>query len=131
MKALVLLAHGSRDPLWGQTLEQVRAWMQLAQPGLRVECAYLELAEPRLADCLGSLFHGGCRDITVLPLLVARGHHLNTALPGLLSDALLRHPGLQLSLSPHLGADDAIVALVQARMAQSHPVPSPIEAPVP
>jgi sirohydrochlorin cobaltochelatase len=122
MKGLVLLAHGSRDPVWGQTLSQVRDWVQAARPDCRVEAAYLELAEPRLADCLAQLHHAGCGEITVLPLLVARGHHLSVELPGLLNDAQLRHPGLLLSLSPHLGADAAIVDLVLTRAAQAQPL---------
>lgn len=122
MKGLVLLAHGSRDPLWGQTLAEIRAWVQSARPELRVEAAFLELAEPRLGECLSRLHHEGCTEITVLPMLVARGHHLNTELPQLLRDAQERHPGLQLSLSPHLGADAQIVSLVLARAAQALPM---------
>jgi sirohydrochlorin cobaltochelatase len=124
MTGLVLLAHGSRDPLWSQTLADVRTWVQAARPELRVEAAYLELAEPRLGDCLSSLHHEGCSEITVLPLLVARGHHLNNELPGLLRDAQERHPGLRLSLSPHLGADALIVVLVLARAAQAQALPA-------
>jgi sirohydrochlorin cobaltochelatase len=88
-----------------------------------VEASFLELAEPRLGDCLSRLHHEGCREITVLPLLVARGHHLSMELPGLLRDAQARHPGLRISLSPHLGADAAIVDLILARAAQAQALP--------
>lgn len=123
MKALVLLAHGSRDPLGPQPLEQVRAWVQAAQPGVRVAQAYLSLNRPGLEDCLQSLHHAGVREAIVLPMLVARGRHLNVELPLLLADLQLRFPGLRLSVGPHLGADAAIVDLVLARSRQARPLP--------
>lgn len=126
MKALVLLAHGSRDPLGSQPLAQIRAWVESAQPGLRVREAYLSLNQPNLEQCLEDLHHEGHREVTVLPMLVARGQHLNVELPLLLQDLQARFPLLRLSLSPHLGADGAIVDLVLARAAQAGALPIPV-----
>lgn len=122
MKALVLLAHGSRDPLGLQPLEQIRSWVQAARPDLQVAQAYLSLNQPSLEDCLQSLHHAGVSEATVLPMLVARGQHLNVELPLLLADLQLRFPGLALRVGPHLGADDGIVPLVLARAAQALPL---------
>lgn len=127
MKALVLLAHGSRDPLGLQPLEQIRTWVQAAQPDLQVVQAYLSLNQPSLEDCLQNLHHAGVAEATVLPMLVARGQHLNVELPLLLADLQLRFPGLKLSVGPHLGADSAIVDLVLARSRQARPLqPLPV-----
>ena len=122
MKTLVLLAHGSRDPLGRQPLTQIRQWVQEAQPELRVVEAYLSLNEPSLETCLEALNNDGVREATVLPMLVARGHHLNVELPVMLDDLQARFPSLSLSLSPHLGADTGIVGLVLARAGQAAPL---------
>jgi sirohydrochlorin ferrochelatase len=126
MNALILLAHGSRDPLGAQPLAQIRAWVKAARPDLDVREAYLSLNQPTLEACLESLHHEGCRDAVVLPLLVSRGHHLNVELPVLLSDLQARFPALALTVGPHLGADAAIVDLVLARAAQAAPVGLPV-----
>lgn len=128
MKALVLLAHGSRDPLSAAPLAQVRAWVQAAQPDLSVHEAYLSLNQPSLEACLQSLHHAGRQDVTVLPMLVSRGHHLNVELPALLQDLQQRFPTLRLRLSPHLGADAGIVELVLQRASQALSLPLPATA---
>lgn len=126
LKTLVLLAHGSRDPGGApQPLAQIRAWVQAAQPHLSVHEAYLSLNQPSLEACLENLHHQGHRDIVVLPMLVARGQHLNVELPLILQDLQLRFPGLRLSISPHLGADSALVDLVLRRAGQALPLAAP------
>jgi sirohydrochlorin ferrochelatase len=119
LKALILLAHGSRDPLGLQPLAQIRAWVQAAQPDLVVREAYLSLNQPSLEDCVQDLHHSGHVVVTVLPLLVARGQHLNVELPLLMRDLQDRFPALSLRLGPHLGADEAIVGLVLQRVEQA------------
>lgn len=119
MKTLVLLAHGSRDPQGRQPLAQIRQWVQDATPDMHVREAYLSLNEPSLEACLEALNNEGVREATVLPMLVARGHHLNVELPVILDDLQARFPSLRLSLSPHLGADTGIVGLVLARAGQA------------
>lgn len=122
MRALVLLAHGSRDPQGAQPLAQIRDWVATASPELSVHQAYLSLNQPSLEACLESLHHAGHTEVTVLPMLVARGQHLNVELPVILQDLQARFQGLRLSVSPHLGADDAIVGLVLSRSAQAQPL---------
>jgi sirohydrochlorin ferrochelatase len=119
LNALILLAHGSRDPLGSQPLAQIKRWVQSARPDLDVREAYLSLNEPTLEACLQGLHHEGCAQATVLPMLVSRGHHLNVELPVLIDDLQARFPSLRLSVSPHLGSDAAIVDLVLARAAQA------------
>jgi sirohydrochlorin cobaltochelatase len=126
LKALILLAHGSRDPLGTQPLAQIRAWVQAAQPELLVREAYLSLNQPSLEDCVEDLHHSGHDSVTVLPLLVARGQHLNVELPLLMRGLQERFPAMSLRLGPHLGADEAIVGLVLARMSQAQALPVPV-----
>ena len=53
--AIILLAHGSRDPLWRRPIEAVAARIQTDQPRLLVRCAYLELCAPDLAGAVAEL----------------------------------------------------------------------------
>jgi sirohydrochlorin cobaltochelatase len=46
--ALILIAHGSRDPRWQQPFEQLLQRLKQAKPGAAIELAYMEFAEPTL-----------------------------------------------------------------------------------
>jgi sirohydrochlorin cobaltochelatase len=48
--ALILFAHGARDPEWALPFEKIRALVSSQRPDLVVELAYLELMTPRLAE---------------------------------------------------------------------------------
>ncbi|MFF7985976.1 sirohydrochlorin chelatase [Streptomyces sp. NPDC007901] len=76
--ALVLVAHGSRDP---RALATVRALMERVRelrPGLPVHLGHIELNEPLLPDTLAAL--GNARAVLV-PLLLSRGYHVRQDIP--------------------------------------------------
>jgi sirohydrochlorin cobaltochelatase len=121
MKAMVLLAHGSREAGGPRPLADIRDWVQAQAPDVRVVDAYLTLNQPNLGDCLAALAAQGCQEAAVVPLFVSKGHHLNVELPALLAHWQAEIPGLTLSLAPHLGADGAIAKLVLRRACQALP----------
>ena len=47
-RAIVLFAHGSRDPLWHRPIQAVADAIALRAPATPVACAYLELSTPDL-----------------------------------------------------------------------------------
>ncbi|HXC65568.1 MAG TPA: CbiX/SirB N-terminal domain-containing protein [bacterium] len=119
MRALVLLAHGSRNARSDRPLAQLRDWVQVLAPDDRVVDAYLTLNQPDLRSCLRDLAAQGLAEAVVVPMFVAQGHHLNEEVPALLESLQAEFGGLRLSLSPHLGADAGLAALVMDRCAQA------------
>ncbi|MEV7392536.1 MULTISPECIES: sirohydrochlorin chelatase [unclassified Streptomyces] len=76
--ALVLVAHGSRDP---RALSTVRALMDRVRelrPGLPVHLGHIELNEPLLPDTLAAL---GDAEAVLVPLLLSRGYHVKQDIP--------------------------------------------------
>src|SRR6218665_2549783 len=71
--AIVLLSHGSRDPLWRAPAEAVAARIAAQKPGRQVRCAYLELCAPSLPDAAGQLVARGATQVTVLPMFLGAG----------------------------------------------------------
>ena len=53
--AIVLFAHGSRDPLWRLPIDAVATQMQSLSPATTVRCAFLELTDPDLIYMAASL----------------------------------------------------------------------------
>jgi|GEM_PF-628330 sirohydrochlorin cobaltochelatase len=122
MKALVLLAHGSREAGGPRPLAALCGWVQPLAPEARVVDAYLTLNQPDLGSCLTDLARQGFTEAAVVPLFVSKGHHLNVELPLLLAHWQGELPSLRLSLAPHLGADGAIAKLVLRRACQAIPL---------
>ncbi len=110
--AIILLAHGSRDPLWRQPMEAVAAQVRAQAPGTPVACAYMELAEPGLADCAATLVAQGSRSIRVVPLFLGLGKHAREDLPVLVQQLRQRHPGVDVELRPAIGEHPELTALL-------------------
>ncbi|MBS0392083.1 MAG: CbiX/SirB N-terminal domain-containing protein [Comamonadaceae bacterium] len=110
--AIILLAHGSRDPLWRQPIEAVAARIRASQPNLAVRCAYLELCEPALSAALRELAAQGVRRISIVPLFLGAGRHVRDDLPRQVQALALAHPHVALCLQPPIGEDDRLTALM-------------------
>ena len=101
--ALVLFAHGSKDPDWVRPFEQLRINVSRQTPGLAVALAYLESAAPDLDQCVRALAADGVTAIRVLPLFLAMGKHLRSDIPALAARIKLDHPELEIEFLPALG----------------------------
>ncbi|ANP57059.1 sirohydrochlorin cobaltochelatase [Streptomyces griseochromogenes] len=76
--ALVLVAHGSRDP---RALHTVRALMDRVRhlrPAVPLHLGHIELNEPLLPDALAAL---GQTPAVLVPLLLGRGYHVKQDIP--------------------------------------------------
>lgn len=108
--ALILFAHGARDPEWASPMRRVRALLHERSPGLRVELAFLEFMSPDLETCAGDLAAAGYRAVVVLPMFIARGGHLKNDMPGLIEKLHQAHPAVTFTVGPPVGEAEPIVA---------------------
>lgn len=108
-QALVLFAHGSRDPLWHRPIQAVAQAIHARSPGTRVACAYLELSQPDLAQVTAELAAQGVRCITVVPLFLGVGKHAREDLPVLVAQLQADYPGLAFQLTPAVGEDARVI----------------------
>jgi len=102
--ALILFAHGARDPRWAAPFEAVAERVRQARPDTSVRLAFLELMSPSLDAAIDALAAQGCRSIDVLPLFLGTGGHLRRDLAALIESARSRHPGL--ALTAHAAAGE-------------------------
>jgi sirohydrochlorin cobaltochelatase len=102
--AHILLAHGSRDPLWASAIKAVAERVRRLDPAAQVCCAYLELAQPDLAAAIDELLAQGAQTITVWPMLLGLGRHARADLPRLIAAAQAqvrtRDSGVTITLQP-------------------------------
>ena len=120
--AVVLFAHGSRDPLWRGPIDAVAQEILRQSPQATVRCAFLELMSPSLAEAVDALVHDGHHAIRVVPMFLGIGRHAREDLPALCADLRQRHPELVLDLQPALGEQAEMVqAMARLALRQDNP----------
>jgi len=111
-RGIILLAHGSRDPLWRAPIEAVAAQVRADAPGTPVLCAYLELCAPTLPEAAAQLAAAGVCAIRVFPLFFGVGKHAREDLPKLVGQIQAGHPGITVELLPTAGEYPELTALM-------------------
>lgn len=107
--ALILFAHGARDPEWARPMQRVCALLRQQAPTLRVELAFLEFIPPDLRNCAEALVADGVQRVLVVPMFIARGGHLKRDLPLLLAELRQQHPGTIFDLADAVGEAETVV----------------------
>ena len=105
--ALLLFAHGSRDPAWRAPLDAVCQRIAAQHPG-PCDLAFLEFMQPELPDALMALAQAGERAIVVVPLFWASGKHIKTDLTEAVDRFSLAHPKVTVIVATALGEATAV-----------------------
>ena len=112
LRAVVLFAHGSRDPLWHKPMEAVAAQLLARDAALAVRCAYLELSTPDLPSVCQELSEQGFKHITVVPMFLGVGRHAREDLPLLLQGLRTQYPAVHFALKAAVGEDPRLIQLL-------------------
>jgi sirohydrochlorin cobaltochelatase len=107
--ALILFAHGARDPEWADPMRRVQAAIRQRDPALRVELAFLEFMLPNLEECLREIIAGGATRVVVQPMFIARGGHIKRDLPDLIEKLRTTWPGVEFTLNGVIGENESVI----------------------
>ena len=110
--AIILFAHGARDPEWAQPFKKIKRLLEAKRPGTTIELAFLELMQPALPDAVAKLAETGHRLITIAPLFMAQGGHLKNDLPKILDALRADYPQTTISLLPAIGDVNPILETI-------------------
>ncbi len=120
--AIILFAHGSRDPLWHQPIEAVKNQLRHNLPHTPVECAYLEISQPDLPTAAKQLIANNAeplKAVTIVPLFLGVGKHAREDLPHLVNALRQQYPQIGFTLKSAVGEDPRLIALL-AHLAQEN-----------
>ena len=112
VRAIVLLAHGSRDPNWRTPIEAVAEEIRKRETGTKVVCAFIELCPPTLPEAATKMIAEGAGHIRVFPLFLGVGKHAREDLPLLVAKVRAEHPGVEIELLPTAGEYTAVSGLL-------------------
>ncbi len=120
-QAMILLAHGSRDPAWREPFEAVAARLTKDAGKGRVRLAYLQFCPPALTDALTAAADEGFESIEVLPLFLSAGGHVRKDIPAQIEAARAASPAAAaatIKLLPTVGEDPRFGDLLAAIAAE-------------
>ena len=118
-RALILFAHGARDPGWAEPFERLLAKVQSRARGRHVRLAFLEIMEPDLAAATAELVRLGVSAIRIVPIFFGQGGHLKRDVPGQVAALRARYPGVEIDCAPPAGEDEGILEAIAAYCVQN------------
>lgn len=107
--ALILFAHGARDPEWANPMRRVQAVVRQRISTVPVELAFLEFMAPTLPERAAELIAQGADKIVVLPMFIARGGHLKKETPEMIDILRSTYPQVEFSLGNAIGEHEMVV----------------------
>jgi len=107
---VILLAHGSRDPLWAKTFEDFTKSARAKHSNTTL--AYMELCTPSLEQAINEGAKAGYCCISVLPLFLAKGKHLRYDVPKMLKQYEIKH-NIEIRLLAPLGEQAELASAVE------------------
>lgn len=109
-RALVLFAHGARSAAWAAPFERLRALAAARVADCEVSLAFLELMAPSLPDEVAALAARGIQRISIVPVFLGLGGHLQRDLPALVERLRQQHPQLTIEVAGPVGEDAGVLA---------------------
>ena len=111
-QAIVLFAHGARDPAWRKPFDAIAAAVKQRAPSAIVEIAFLELMEPKLPQVVANLFEQGRKQLLVIPVFLSQSGHVMRDLPQIISQCIAAHPGLIIELGSAIGEEPTVIKAI-------------------
>ncbi|MHC1747741.1 MAG: sirohydrochlorin chelatase [Cellulosilyticaceae bacterium] len=116
MKAILILAHGSREKQTEQTLAQVIQMVKEKSGVEFIEHAFLQFSERNLEAGLDALIEKGADEITIVPYFLFEGVHIQEDIPSEIQMFTQKHPGITVHFSKTLGADERLADILVDRI---------------
>ncbi|MDX9943341.1 MAG: CbiX/SirB N-terminal domain-containing protein [Azonexus sp.] len=115
--AIILFAHGARDPEWAAPMRRVQGAIRQLAPDLQVELAFLEFMAPDLPGCAAAAIAAGARRVVILPMFIAQGGHLKREVPVMLESLRSTWPEVEFLLDKAIGEEESVVqAMAEAAL---------------
>jgi sirohydrochlorin ferrochelatase len=105
MKALLLVAHGSRRTASNDEIRQL-AQRLTAEPDNDfdiVKSAFLELAEPSIPDGIEACIQTGAKEVIIFPYFLSAGRHVAEDIPAEVHIKQEEYPNISIHIADYLG----------------------------
>jgi len=116
MKALLLIAHGSRRKESNDEVVVIADRLKSICSGQYdiIHSGFLELAEMLIPDGIKKCVDDGAKTIIVLPYFLNSGRHVTEDIPNIVNDTIPNYPDVEIKIAQHLGASPLMMDLLVA-----------------
>ena len=121
-QAVLILAHGSRDPGARAEYRRLADEMAARLPEVTVEFSVLEFGGddlPSISEGMRRCAEAGAERVVALPFFLFAAGHVREDLPGELRQAAGDRPGLRVAYQPPLGVDPRLLDVLGSRAAEA------------
>jgi sirohydrochlorin cobaltochelatase len=105
LKALIIFAHGARDPRWAEPFQRLQAALAQQASEVCVRLAFLELMTPDLQSVAEEVISVGAQELIIVPAFLGQGGHVRRDLPELVQSLQQRWPQISIHLAQAVGED--------------------------
>jgi sirohydrochlorin ferrochelatase len=114
MKALVLVAHGSRRKQSNDEVVELATKLKqhCKDEYAMVHAGFLELASPSIPEGIQYCIDAGATQVTVLPYFLNSGRHVVEDIPHEVNQARKANPLSDIKIAQHLGASELMMDLL-------------------
>ena len=118
MKALVIIAHGSRREESNHEIEYLTNEVRnLVKNEFEiVEYSFLEMAKPLLIDTIENVISKEASEITIFPYFLNSGVHIKNDIPHIVEKMREKHPDCIFKLSLPIGAYKGMAEIIQKQL---------------
>lgn len=116
MKAVLILAHGSRQSETEDTLKCIVDMLKQELETDNIETAFLQFSEINLHKGLTTLIEKGATDIKIVPYFLFEGVHIKEDIPGEIEEFKKEYPDVSIQLGRTLGADRRLAQILKDRV---------------
>ncbi|WP_158600486.1 CbiX/SirB N-terminal domain-containing protein [Tessaracoccus antarcticus] len=117
--ALVIAAHGTRDPAGQLVAHALTARVAALLPDVDVSVGFIELSHPTIPEALSAALSRCPADdkrVVVVPLMLGTGTHVRHDIPDFIEEVVAEFPDARIDYAPHLGPDPALFRAVNRRI---------------
>ena len=119
MEKIIIAGHGSpkKD---ANNIEQVAGLLHnMIHPACNDDCvrvAYLQFAEPDIAEAISSCVDDGAKKVIVHPYFLSSGIHVTSDIPEIIDEAKKKYPGVEFVFTEPLGVHNKMAQVVLERI---------------
>lgn len=121
---VIVFGHGSRASVAeaNQVIFEVAEMVKKQLGGVPVETAILnkEAGRAGIGDAVDRLVKQGATKIIIAPLFLVNGVHIQTDIPQEIDLLKKQHPGIEIKMAGHIGADMRIADILVERIQEAN-----------
>jgi sirohydrochlorin cobaltochelatase len=116
---VLVIGHGTQDASGTRAYFEIFDGVRQMLPGTLVEGAFLEFAQPTIAEGIAQLKAQGVARIAVVPLFLSAAGHMRKDVPQAVAEAAGQCSEVEISLKPQIGTHRGVLELSALRFRQA------------